>query len=454
MLQALESLAPSAQSNEPAGRGPSAPARRCGLGAYIAGAAMFAVAVAALVLPGRFYVANGLDATLAFAEAGYRVASGDLSAASGFGVVVAGAHALASRATSDVILAVPLAHAILAAMVLLLGGALAATRLPALLGAALALALSLTMLIPTMPQERFGAILLCLAALLLMGRRSAPAKTDDLVDGVLSFLLVGLSASAWLPLGLAAAGLVAARLMLARCSVRPGPRLESPAATRLFGLAVAALGIGAAVTVGLHARAALSAPPIAGMPDAYRSLRVAGSGSVGAMEAALSGRLDGAGAFAAARLRAPTREGIALTDEEYAHILAGLATARELCGPGRSHAAVLDAPNVASSLFAQEVAGPASFGGAEAGPLRGIGCLFDPKLPLRPALHAEIWTAHGEAIASTFRLAGETPFWRVLVEASSPAALPAGPTGVGETASSEGASRSRLARLTSRGPDR
>jgi hypothetical protein len=454
MLQTPESFAPGAQSNEPAERRPSALARPFGLGAFTAAAAIFAVAVAALLLPGRFYVASGLDATLAFAEAGYRVASGDLSASSGFGLVVAGAHALASRATSDVILAVPVAHGILATTVLLLAGAVAATRFPALLGAALALALSLTMLIPTMPQARFGAILLCLAALLLVSRRIAPARSDDLVDGGLSFLLVGLSASTWLPLGLAAASLVAARLMLARHSSRGGPRLESAAATNLFGLAVVALGIGAAVTLGLHALAAVSAPPIAGMPDAYRSLRVAGSGSVGAMEAALTGRLDGAGAFAAARLRAPTTEGLALADEEYAHILAGLATARELCGPGRSRAAVLDAPNLASSLFAQPVTGPASFRDAEAGLLRGIGCLFDPKLPLRPALHAGIWTAHGDAIASKFRLAGETPYWRVLVEESSPAALPVGPTGVGETALLEARPRPSLASLTSHGPGR
>ncbi len=434
MLQTMESFAPSARSKQPAGRRGSAFTRPFGPRAFAASAAIFAAAAAALLLPGRFYVASGLDAALTYAEAGYRVASGDLSAAGGFGFAVAGAHALAFRATSDVILAVPVAHSVLAAVVLVLAGAVAATRLPAPLGLGLASALPLTMLIPTMPQQRFGAILLCLTALLLVGRRSAPAASDELVDGGLSFLLVCLAASTSLPWGLAAGGLVAARLMLTRRSPQGRPRLDSPAATTFFGVAVAALGIGAAVTVGLHAAAALSAPQIAGMPEPYRSLRVAGSGSVGAMEAALTGRLDGAGAFAAARLRAPTTEGTALADEEYAHILAGLATARELCGPDGSRAAVLDAPNVASSLFGQKVAGPASFAGTEAGPLRDVGCLFDPKLPLRPAVHADIWTLYGDAIASEFRLAGETPYWRVLVEQSSPAALPTGPTGVGETA--------------------
>jgi hypothetical protein len=434
MLQTMESFAPGARSRQAAEWLGKALARPSGPRAFAASTAIFAVAAAALLLPGRFYVASGLDAVLTFAEAGYRVASGDFSAAGGFGVAVAGAHALAFRATSDVILSVPVAHAVLATLVLMLAGAVAATRLPALLGLGLSLALSLTMLIPTMPQERFGAILLCLTSVLLVVRRSAPAPSDELVDGVLSFLLVGLAASTSLPYGLAAAGLVAARLILARRSPREWPRLHSPAATTFFGLTVAALGIGAAVTVGLHAVGALSAPPITGMPEAYRSLRVAGSGSVGAMEAALTGRLDGAGAFAAARLRAPTTEGTALADEEYAHILAGLATARELCGPDGSRVAVLDAPNVASSLFGQKLAGPASFAGIEARPLRGVGCLFDPKLPLRPAVHADIWTHYGDAIASEFRLAGETPYWRVLVEQSSPAALPTGPTGVGETA--------------------
>ena len=436
MLQTMDRSALAAQPTRRDGRWADVPAQPFGARAFAVSAVVFAAAATTLLLPGRLYVSGGLDDALAFADAGYRLAAGDFAPAGRFGLAAVGAHALAFAATSDVIASVATAHAILGAVVLVLASFVAATRLPALVGSGLAIALSLAMLIPAMPQERLGAILLCLTALMFIASRTARGPTDRLVDGSLSFVLVFLATSASGLFGIAAAVLVAARLVMSRRAPRATPRLESATATALFGLAVAALGLGAAATVGLHVAAALSAPPIPGMPEGYRSLRVAGSGSVAAMEAALTGRLDGAGAFAAARLRAPTA-GTALADEEYAHIIAALASARELCGPDRSSTAVLDAPNVASSLFGQRVIGPASFATGDARPFRNVGCLFDPKLPLRPAVHADIWTRYGDAIASEFRLAGETPYWRVLVGQASPAALPTGPTGVGETAALE-----------------
>jgi hypothetical protein len=156
------------------------------------------------------------------------------------------------------------------------------------------------------------------------------------------------------------------------------------------------------------------------------------------MEAALNNQLDGAGAFAAARLQLPTTAGTALSDEEYLHTLAAMASARDLCGPDRARAAVFGVPNLASSFFGQPIAGPPSFAAAAfagaSDPLQGVGCLLDPKLPLRPAEQAAIWTRLGDRVVTEFRAAGETPYWRVLVPQSSPAALPTAPTGRGETA--------------------
>jgi hypothetical protein len=50
----------------------------------------------------------------------------------------------------------------------------------------------------------------------------------------------------------------------------------------------------------------------------------------------------------------------------------------------------------------------------------GVGCLFDPKLPQNPTAHGGIWTVYGDYLRAAYRVAGETPFWRVLVISPEP----------------------------------
>jgi hypothetical protein len=437
MLRTAQHSALERAGSRPAPREAAEFPRAFGWRDLVLSAMTLAAAVAILLSPGRLYVATGLDSALAYADGGYRLAAGGFRIDHPFGLAATLPHALAFGLTSDAIASIPIAHAMLAALVMLLAAAIVAPRLPALVGTAVVLALSLFVLVPSDAQERFGAALVALAVLLLLGRRSRNGAFLA-VDIALSGLVVLLAVATSLAFALVTAALVCARPVLSRLGAKAGR--ESRMGTLLLGLAAAAAGAGAAVAIALHTAAALTSPDIPGIPSAYRSLRIARSGTVGAMEAALNNQLDGAGAFAAARLQLPTTAGTALSDEEYLHTLAAMASARDLCGPDRTRAAVFGGPNLASSFFGQPVAGPASFAASFAGapdPLRGVGCLLDPKLPLRPAEQAAIWTRLGDQVATEFRAAGETPYWRVLVPKSSPVALPTAPTGRGETAALE-----------------
>jgi glucose/arabinose dehydrogenase len=147
---------------------------------------------------------------------------------------------------------------------------------------------------------------------------------------------------------------------------------------------------------------------------------------IAGLDAAFSGSLSAAQGFAAARTRDQRFTLNALRENEYAHTVADLAQARELCGPERNRTAVLDFANVSASLFGHPPSGHWSYlhwgrsfsATAFVPPGRlfaGVGCAFDPKLPQNPGAHEGIWTVYGAYLRAHFRLAGETPFWRVLV---------------------------------------
>jgi hypothetical protein len=175
-----------------------------------------------------------------------------------------------------------------------------------------------------------------------------------------------------------------------------------------------------------HERYAAHAAPIAGMPYNYRSLRVIDDSDIPALDAAFTASLTSAEGYAAARTRDQRFTLNALREGEYAHTVAKLAQARDLCGKERDRTAVLDHANVSASLFGHPPAGAWSYlhwgrsfsATAFLPPERlfaGAGCLFDPKLPQNPASHGGIWTVYGDYLRMHYRLAGETPFWRVFV---------------------------------------
>ena len=75
------------------------------------------------------------------------------------------------------------------------------------------------------------------------------------------------------------------------------------------------------------------------------------------LDAAFAGRFDGAQAYSAARQGLPRDNKNALYENEYAHTVAALEEARDLCGTQRDRTAVLDFANVSSSLFGHQPAG-------------------------------------------------------------------------------------------------
>jgi hypothetical protein len=199
----------------------------------------------------------------------------------------------------------------------------------------------------------------------------------------------------------------------------------------MLGLVIGLSGlvVPAAVALTRHTILAQRAAPVSGMPFNYRSLRVIDDIDTARLDAAFAGRLDGAQAYAAARARVPRENKNALYENEYAHTIAALDQARELCGTERDRTAILDFANISSSLFGHPPAGAwtylhwdRSFGPNAFVPgqrlFSGVGCLFDPKLPQNPAAHDGIWTVYGDYLRSAYRVAGETPFWRVLVSSS------------------------------------
>ncbi len=187
----------------------------------------------------------------------------------------------------------------------------------------------------------------------------------------------------------------------------------------------AALATPAALQLGRHTVFARRASPIAGMPANYRSLRVIDDGDIAALDAAMNGSAEAAKTYAASHTRANRFSRSPLFEEDYAHTIAKLAAARELCGSERDRTAVLDFANVSASLFGHPPAGAwaylhwnRSFSATAFVPPRrmfaGVGCLFDPKLPQYPETHAAIWQVYGDYLRAHYRPAGETPYWRVL----------------------------------------
>lgn len=188
----------------------------------------------------------------------------------------------------------------------------------------------------------------------------------------------------------------------------------------------AALDAPAVASLARHERYAMHAAPIAGMPDTFRSLRVIDDSDIASLDAAFSTGAGGAEGFAAARTRDQRFTLNALREGEYAHTVAKLVQARELCGSERDRTAVLDFADVSESLFGHAPVGGWSYlhwgrsfsADAFVPPAQmfaGIGCLFDPKLPQNPPSHDGIWTVYGDYLRTHYRLIGETPFWRVLV---------------------------------------
>lgn len=261
-------------------------------------------------------------------------------------------------------------------------------------------------------------------------------KRADRRDAIFAVLLVG---GSLLLLGQATQGLVLvtpvaiAVIAVTRLSIIDATPIEKLALRVSLVACIAgftALAIPAAVSIAHHTRYALAArnTPIAGMPSNFRSLRVIDDGDVAALDAAMTGSPDAAKAFIAARARVERLTRDPLFENEYAHTIAKLTQARDLCGDERDRTAVLDYVNVSSSLFGHRPVGGwsylhwgRSFSATAFVPaarlFAGVGCLFDPKLPQFPETHAGIWSVYGAYLHTHYRLAGETPFWRVYVMA-------------------------------------
>jgi hypothetical protein len=213
----------------------------------------------------------------------------------------------------------------------------------------------------------------------------------------------------------------------------PTPAHQAALWVSMLGVVIglSGLAVPAAVTLARHTVAAQSAAPVPGMPFNYRSLRVGVDADTAGLDAAFAGRFDGAQAYSAARQGSPRDNKNALYENEYAHTVAALEEARDLCGTQRDRTAVLDFANVSSSLFGHQPAGAWAYlhWGRSFGPnafvpaprmFSGVGCLFDPKLPQNPTAHGGIWTVYGDYLRAAYRVAGETPFWRVLVISPEP----------------------------------
>lgn len=208
---------------------------------------------------------------------------------------------------------------------------------------------------------------------------------------------------------------------------RLGVREATWVAATLVGCGALMLLAPSAAAIARHAMQARQLAAVEGLPETYRSLRVAGGGVDPArLDRAMTSQLSAPAAFALARGDAPLTTANALPEREYAAILARLPAARELCGEARTRTAVLDYVNVSSSLFGHPPAGGwanlhwrRSFSPAGHVPperlLKGVGCLFEPKLPQSPAAAEGIRVVYGAFIDAQFPVAGETPYWRVRV---------------------------------------
>jgi len=178
-----------------------------------------------------------------------------------------------------------------------------------------------------------------------------------------------------------------------------------------------------------HTADAARTTPIAGLPQAYASLRIRTKEGLdfAKMDDAVGNRISPAEAFAAARwptLGDPFSQALSLN--EYAHTLVKLVAARNLCGKAADRTAILDYANPSSSLFGHPpVSGYTyahfnlSFGlTAHWDPERmfwGVDCLLEPKMLLNPDQKAGLWRIYGPYLTEMFQLTGETDYWRVLV---------------------------------------
>jgi hypothetical protein len=272
------------------------------------------------------------------------------------------------------------------------------------------------------------------------------AERADIRDAIFAVLLV---AGSLLLLGQATQGLVLvtpvaiaviAVTRLAIVDATPIQRMALWLSLVAFVAGFIALTVPAAVTIAHEAKYALATRnhPIMGMPANFRSLRVIDDGDVAALDAAMTGSPDAAKAFIAARARVQRLTRDPLFENEYAHTIAKLAQARELCGSERDRTAILDYVNISSALFGHRPVGGwsylhwgRSFSATAFVPaprlFAGVGCLFDPKLPQFPETHAGIWSVYGDYLHAHYRPAGETPFWRVYVTATEAAGRSAGP---------------------------
>lgn len=249
-------------------------------------------------------------------------------------------------------------------------------------------------------------------------------------DGVFAVLLLGGSilllsqSSQGMVLVTPVAVAVIAAARLATIDITEPQRVALWVAVIAVVAGFAALVLPAGISLAKHERYAARAAAIPGMPFNYRSLRVIDDSDIDALDAAFAGHLSGAEAYAAARTRGERLSLNALRQSEYAHTVAKLAQARELCGSERDRTAVLDHANISSSLFGHPPAGAwvylhweRSFSEKAFVPAErlfaGVGCLFDPKLPQNPPSHSGIWTVYGDYLRAHYRVAGETPYWRV-----------------------------------------
>lgn len=199
-------------------------------------------------------------------------------------------------------------------------------------------------------------------------------------------------------------------------------------------VAVAALAYGlltyiapALLAIKHHAKYA-SSMPVAGLPQAYASLRVPTEikANLTKLDDAFGGKLRPEEAFAAAREYALPSQWNVLFETEYAHTLVKLVDARNLCGKSADRFAILDFANPSSSLFGLAPVSGYTYAHfdrsfsllahwAPERMFRDVDCLLDPKLPQGPEHREGLWSVYGSYLTKTFQPAGETDYWRVFV---------------------------------------
>jgi hypothetical protein len=209
----------------------------------------------------------------------------------------------------------------------------------------------------------------------------------------------------------------------------PGERQRIATTAIVIGLgsSVMMLLMPAAFSIARHAKDARAAPPLEGLPAAYARLRVPHDVDLARLRRSFEGTIGAREAYLAARGPLPLSRFHSSFPSEYLASLVEMGEASKACGARAARAAVLDFTNMAPSFLGQAPSSgyvymhfgrsftPSKHPAAER-MFVDVGCLLDPKLPIEAEARDAIWAIYGEHLRSRYRPAGETTFWRVLVE--------------------------------------